>query len=192
MKKLIFATANPNKVREVNQLLAGKYLIESLADIGFTEEVPETTPTIEGNALQKVRYVHERIDKSCFSEDSGLEIDFLDGAPGVITAHYAGPERDANANMDLVLRQLGDTNNRGAQFRTVVALILDNREYTFEGIAKGSIAFQKSGSEGFGYDPIFIPDGYDISFAEMDKDTKNKISHRAIAVNKLIDFLRAS
>ncbi len=189
MKKILFATANPNKVREVNQLLTGTFLVESLSDIGFTEEVPETMPTIEGNALQKVRYVYERVRIDCFSEDTGLEIDFLDGAPGVYTARYAGPQRDPNDNMDLVLQQLGDTKNRGAQFRTVVALILNEQEYTFEGIARGTITLKKSGTEGFGYDPIFIPEGYDISFAQMDKDTKNEISHRGKAIRKLVKFL---
>jgi len=140
MKTIIFATQNPNKVREVNEMLAGQYAFQSLLDIGCTEDVPETSATIQGNALQKARYVHEKYGYHCFSEDTGLEIDSLDGAPGVITARYAGPQRDNQANMAKVLQELSDKSDRSAQFRTVIALILDGQEHLFEGICRGTRA----------------------------------------------------
>ena len=189
MNKIVFATNNPHKIKEVNEILAGKFQIVSLEEINCFEDIPETSPTIEGNALQKAKYVNEKYKVNCFSEDTGLEIEALNGAPGVITARYAGPERDAHANMDLVLQQLARSSNRKARFLTVIALILEDQIYTFEGIANGHIATQKTGEGGFGYDPIFIPEGYDISFAEMENEVKNKISHRAKAVTKLKDFL---
>jgi len=190
MKKLIFATGNPNKIKEVHQLLNGAFEIKGLRDIGCPEDLPETSPTIEGNALQKARYVHEHFGADCFSEDTGLEIDALNGEPGVLSARYAGEAKDPAANMDLVLRKLKGVENRKARFRTVVALILDGREHTFEGIAEGEIRTEKSGSGGFGYDPIFQPDGYGVTFAEMDSGSKNTISHRGKAVRSLIDFLK--
>ena len=188
MKELIFATANPNKVREVNDLLA-EYHVKSLKDIGCEEEIPETSPTIEGNALQKAQYVKKHYQLDCFSEDTGLEIEALNGEPGVITAHYAGPQRSAEDNMNLVLSKLANTKNRNARFKTIIALILNGETHLFEGIVNGQIATQKSGEKGFGYDPIFIPDGYETSFAEMNAEEKNKISHRARAIAKLKDFL---
>lgn len=190
MNTLIFATHNRNKVREV-QRIAGKTLnFKGLLEIGCEEDIPETSPTIEGNALQKARYVFEKYGENCFSEDTGLEIDALEGAPGVYTARYAGDDKDPEANMKMVLEQLRLQPNRAAQFRTVFALILDGKEYTFEGICKGEIAKQKLGEEGFGYDPIFIPAGDTRSFAQMSLDEKSKISHRGIALNKLIAFLQ--
>lgn len=190
MNTLIFATHNRNKVREV-QRIAGKTLnFKGLLEIGCEEDIPETSPTIEGNALQKARYVFEKYGENCFSEDTGLEIDALEGAPGVYTARYAGDDKDPEANMKMVLEQLRLQPNRTAQFRTVFALILDGKEYTFEGICKGEIAKQKLGEEGFGYDPIFIPAGDTRSFAQMSLDEKSKISHRGIALNKLIAFLQ--
>jgi XTP/dITP diphosphohydrolase len=190
MKEVIFATSNPNKVREVNEMLP-HLTIKSLKDIGCTEEVPETTGTIQGNALQKARYVSENYKVDCFSEDTGLEVEALNGEPGVDTAHYAGPERSADANMALLLTNLEGKESRKARFRTVVALILNGEEHQFEGIVNGTIAQAKMGDGGFGYDPIFIPDGYDISFAEMDKTEKNKISHRGRAIEKLMKFLNS-
>lgn len=189
METIVFATANQHKVREVNQLLGDQYQILSLKDIGCEEDIPETQDTIAGNAQQKARYLKAHYGHDCFAEDTGLEIDALDGAPGVYTARYAGPQRDPQANMQLVLEQLADTNWRSARFRTVIALILDGKEHLFEGIAEGTIAEQQSGSEGFGYDPIFIPEGYDQTFAELDSAEKNAISHRGKAVEKLAQFL---
>ncbi|GJM31321.1 MAG: non-canonical purine NTP pyrophosphatase [Saprospiraceae bacterium] len=189
MKKIVFATGNANKVQEVNELLAGQMQIISLIDIGHTEDIPETGATLEENALQKANFVKTHYQLDCFSEDTGLEIDALDGAPGVYTARYAGPERDAGANMDLVLQQLQHSPNRNARFRTVIALILNGETHLFEGIAEGKIALQQSGVQGFGYDPVFIPKGYSQTFAEMNAAEKNAISHRGRAIQKLIDFL---
>lgn len=188
--KLVFATGNPNKIREVHEMLSGGMDIAGLKDIGCYEDIPETQPTIEGNALQKARYVVDNYKVNCFSEDTGLEIDALNGEPGVYTARYAGDAKDPNANMALALERLKDKTNRGAQFKTVIALIIDKKEYTFEGIARGTIAHEKMGNKGFGYDPIFIPEGYTTSFAQMSAAEKNKISHRGKAVRKLVDFLQ--
>lgn len=189
MKSIVFATSNKNKVREVKEVLNPSFDIIGLADIGCEEEVPETSATIQGNALQKARYVHQNYGVNCFAEDSGLEIEALNGEPGVITARYAGPQRDAQDNMDLVLQKLADLAHRDARFITVIALILDGKEYLFEGIAAGQIAHKKTGSGGFGYDPIFIPEGYSVSFAEMTAEEKNSISHRGKAVAQLKSFL---
>ena len=189
MQTIVFATSNKYKVSEVNQLLDGHFEIKSLSDIGCHEEIPETSPTIPGNALQKARYVYERYHVNCFSEDTGLEIDALNGEPGVYSARYAGPERSAEANMALVLKKLDGQENRSARFRTVVALIIDGKEYLFEGIAEGTILNAKKGVQGFGYDPVFQPTGYEKSFAQMDATEKNKISHRGKAIRKLIEFL---
>lgn len=189
MNSIVFATANENKVREVKEVLEGAFDIIGLADIDCNEEIPETSSTIAGNALQKARYVHQHYGVDCFAEDSGLEIEALNGAPGVITARYAGPQRDAQDNMDLVLQNLGGNAHRKARFITVIALILNGREFIFEGIAPGNIAYKKTGSGGFGYDPIFIPEGYSNSFAEMSPEEKNAISHRGKAVAQLKAFL---
>jgi len=170
-------------------MIGDKYEFIGLKDIGCTEDVPETQETIEGNALQKARYVKKHYGVDCFSEDTGLEIDALDGAPGVYTARYGGPERSADKNMARVQKELSDSANRGGQFKTVIALILNGEEHVFEGIARGTIRKEKSGEGGFGYDPIFEPKGYDITFAEMDSTEKNKISHRGQAVRALIAFL---
>lgn len=184
---LVFATNNANKVKEVNTMLNGMEVV-SLKAIDCTEEIPETTGTIPGNALQKARYVYDNYQVDCFAEDTGLEIDALDGAPGVDTAFYSG-SRDDQANMKKVLDNLTTTTQRGAQFRTVVALVIAGKEYTFEGICRGTISKEMRGTQGFGYDPIFIPDGYPTTFAEMDATEKNKISHRKKAVAQLLDFL---
>jgi len=187
--KFIFATSNPNKVREVNEMLGQQFEVQSLKDIGVTEDIPETADTFEGNALQKARWIYERYNCDCFSEDTGLEVEALHMAPGVITARYAGPSRDANDNMDLVLKNLKGQSNRKAQFRTAVALIVNGKEYVFEGICKGKITQEKIGEGGFGYDPIFIPEGYTQTFAELPKSVKNEVSHRAKAVAHLVNFL---
>ena len=188
---IVFATSNANKVREVSALLDGNIEIVSLEDIGCTEEIPETQPTIEGNALQKARYVRDNYKIDCFAEDTGLEIMALNGEPGVYSARYAGEDKDSEANMTKVLTKLEGKSDRTAQFKTVVALTLNEKEYTFEGICKGHIATAKSGHQGFGYDPIFIPEGYDVSFAEMSAEDKNRISHRGKAIDKLKDFLNS-
>jgi XTP/dITP diphosphohydrolase len=188
---IVFATANQNKVREVLELLDDGINIVSLQDIGCEEDIPETQPTIEGNALQKAQYVIENYQTNCFAEDTGLEIEALNGEPGVFSARYAGEQKDSEANMNLVLEKLKGQTNRKAQFKTVIALIIDGKETLFEGIAKGHITEAKSGGKGFGYDPIFIPEGYDISFAEMSAEEKNKISHRGKAVKLLLNHLNS-
>jgi len=186
---LVFATGNPNKLKEVRALIGHKYTIKGLSDIGCTKDIPETSDTIEGNALLKARYVKEHYQLDCFSEDTGLEVDALAGAPGIYSARFAGPQKDADDNMDLLLKKLQDEDNRAAQFRTVVALILNGKEYTFEGIIRGHIAPRRLGDKGFGYDPLFIPEGYATSFAQMEQKNKNVISHRGRAIQKLQDFL---
>ncbi len=188
--KLIFATGNPHKMNEVQAMLGDLYTIQNLKDIGYLHDIPEPHDTLEANALEKAQVIFREYNVNCFSEDTGLEIDILNGEPGVRTARYAGEEKSATANMDLALQKLKGATNRQAQFRTVVALILDGKEYTFEGIARGTIRTEKSGEEGFGYDPIFQPKGYSITFAEMDKESKNAISHRGKAIQKLVAFLQ--
>lgn len=183
------ATANQNKIKEIQAKLGEAYQFLSLPDIGCTEDVPETSDTIEGNALQKARYVYEKYGYNCFSEDTGLEVEALDGAPGVITARYAGEDKNHDANMDKVLAELKDKPNRKARFKTVVALILDGKEYLFEGLAPGSITTEKTGADGFGYDPIFMPEGFDRTYAQMTMAEKNALSHRARAIAKLKAFL---
>lgn len=189
MNPIVIATNNPHKIKEIHEILDGAFEVKGLKDIGCTVELPETTGTIPGNAVQKAQYVFDHYGVDCFAEDTGLEIDALNGAPGVDTAHYAGPERDALANMNLVLQQLAGRDDRSARFRTVIALILKGELHTFEGIAEGRIANNRSGQDGFGYDPIFIPDGYEQTFAELSSDIKNTISHRGRAMEKLKAFL---
>ncbi len=189
MKRLVMATANPNKIREIQKKLGDAYQFLSLSDIGCTEDVPETQDTIEGNALQKAHYVFNKYGYNCFSEDTGLEIEALDGAPGVITARYAGEDKNPEANMNKALQELKGKTNRKARFKTVIALLLDGKEYLFEGIVHGEITTEKQGNEGFGYDPIFQPEGFDRTYAQMSMDEKNLMSHRALAVAKLKAFL---
>jgi len=190
MKTLIFATNNKHKLEEIGSLTARGFHILSLAEIGCTEEIPETEPTLEGNALLKARFVHSRFVHDCFADDTGLEIDALNGRPGVYSARYGGKAHDFELNMDKVLEELKGITNRKAQFRTVIALIMEEQEFLFEGIVKGNVLTEKRGKEGFGYDPIFQPEGCDHSFAEMTMEEKNAMSHRARAVNKLAKFLR--
>ncbi len=190
MNPIVIATNNPHKIKEIHEILDGAFEVKGLKEIGCTEELPETTGTIPGNAIQKAQHVFDLYGVDCFAEDTGLEIDALNGAPGVDTAHYAGPERDPLANMDLVLRQLSGKEDRSARFRTVIALIQGGELHTFEGIAEGRIAITRSGQDGFGYDPIFIPNGYEQTFAELSSDIKNAISHRGKAMKKLKAFLR--
>ncbi|HMP12754.1 MAG TPA: RdgB/HAM1 family non-canonical purine NTP pyrophosphatase [Saprospiraceae bacterium] len=187
--RIVFATNNLHKIQEINAILGTAIQIVGLRDIGCSEALPETQDTLSGNALQKARYVAEYYGVDCFSEDTGLEIEALHGAPGVDTAHYAGPARDPQANMQLVLRQLQGNVHRAAQFRTVIALYLQGKEHLFEGVVRGQIAVAPRGQGGFGYDPIFIPEGYTQTFSELPADVKNRISHRAKAAQALTVFL---
>ena len=188
--KICFASNNPKKLEEISQKLRGSSIeIIPLSETGITEEIPETGDTFVDNAFQKARYVYERTGQYCFADDSGLEAHALGGAPGVYSAHYAGGQRDAHDNMDKLLDALKDKTDRSASFKTVIALIHPTGEYFFEGEIRGHIIHQKRGEKGFGYDPIFVPEGYDITFAEMAPDVKNTISHRALAVDKLVEFL---
>ncbi|MFZ4543400.1 MAG: RdgB/HAM1 family non-canonical purine NTP pyrophosphatase [Saprospiraceae bacterium] len=190
MEPLIFATRNANKVRELNAQIDGKIEIKTLDFLNHMDELPEDFRTLEENARQKAEFIHKLYAVNCFSEDTGLEIEALDGKPGVDTAHYSG-SRDNDSNIAKVLSEMSDLENRTARFRTVIYLILDGDTHIFEGIVTGKIAQKASiGKEGFGYDPIFIPDGYKQSFAEMPLELKKEISHRAKAVEKLVSFLR--
>lgn len=191
--RIVFATNNAHKLSEIRQILGHRIEVLSLSDIGCHADIPETADTLEGNALQKAEYVVDHYHISCFADDTGLEVDALGGAPGVFSARYAGGGHDSEANMSKLLGELGENNNRKARFRTVIALITldgDHREVnTFEGIVEGQITHERHGDEGFGYDPIFQPDGYDKTFAQLGMDIKNHISHRARATEKLARFL---
>ncbi len=187
--EIVFATNNPNKVLEVQALIPKHIKLLSLADINCFEDIPETQPTIEGNAKQKADYITRKYGYNCFADDTGLEVDALVGAPGVFSARYAGESRSADANMDKLLLELKNKPNRNAQFKTIIALHINNTQHTFTGICKGEITTDKKGDKGFGYDPIFKPNGFKITFAEMPLETKNKIGHRGKAVEKLVDFL---
>ena len=187
--KLVFATNNQHKLDEVRKITAGNTEIVSLSDINCHEEIPETADTLEGNALQKARYIKEHFGYDCFADDTGLEVEALHNAPGVYSARYAGPGHDSEANMNKLLHEMEGKENRKARFRTVIALILEGEEYLFEGVVNGTIIKEKKGGSGFGYDPIFMPDTYAQTFAEMGNDIKNRISHRAEAVKKLTAFL---
>ena len=189
--KLVFATNNPNKLFELQALVPDGMEILSLKDINCNEELPETNPTLHENALQKAKYVYQNYGFNCFADDTGLEIDALGGAPGVYSARYAGVECKAEDNMKKVLTKLENEENRNAKFRTVIALIIKGEENLFEGECNGEITKAKSGVEGFGYDPIFTPEGYEITFAEMSKTEKGVISHRGKAVEKLVGFLNS-
>ena len=190
MKKIVFATNNENKLREIKELLKDKIEVVSLEDIGFHEDIEETELTLEGNALLKSKAIFDRYDCDVFSDDTGLEIDALDGEPGVFSARYADKNNsDAEENMKKVLAKMKGKKDRTANFRTAISLILNGEQYIFEGIVHGTILKQKQGDEGFGYDPIFQPLNYTESFAELPSEVKNKISHRGLAVQKLVTFL---
>lgn len=189
MKEIVFATHNTNKIREIQAQLIGSYKLIGLTDIGLHEDIPETAITFEGNALLKAQHVWEKFGISCFADDSGLAVEALGGAPGVYSARYAGLQKNDSDNINLLLKNLENTSNLNAQFHTVIALLLNGEVHYFEGIIRGKISREKRGNYGFGYDPIFIPDGYSQTFAEMPLSEKNKISHRARAVMKLIEFL---
>ena len=191
-RKLVFATNNAHKLEEVAAILGDQVELLSLNDIGCQADIPETAETLEGNALLKSSYIYKNYHLDCFADDTGLEVETLNGAPGVYSARYAGGEgHDAQANMLRLLHELDGKENRKAQFRTAISLILDGKEYLFEGVIKGEIIKEKRGDSGFGYDPVFMPEGYDRTFAELGNDIKNQISHRALAVQKLCEFLQS-
>ena len=188
--KLVFATHNANKAEEIQSLLPENFQILTLSDINCHEEIPETAETLEGNSLLKAQFVSDNFNLNCFADDTGLEIDALNGRPGVYSARYAGEAKNAEANMNLVLSELKNESNRKAQFRTVITLILNDKTHVFEGIVRGEMSNEKRGSDGFGYDPIFIPEGQSKTFAEMTLVEKNQQSHRARAFEKMINFLK--
>ena len=187
--KLVFATNNQHKLQEIKQLLNGSFELLCLNDIGCDDDIPENQDTLEGNAAEKAFFIYNKYGINCFADDTGLEIEALNGEPGVYSARYAGEERSAENNMDLVLEKLNKIKNRKARFRTVVSLVIDGCESQFEGIVNGQILEEKRGETGFGYDPIFKPDESDRSFAEMPMEEKNQISHRGRAVQKLVEYL---
>lgn len=189
MQEIVFATNNQHKLAELRRIVGDRYRILSLADIGCHEDIPETADTLEGNALQKARYIRDHYGYDCFADDTGLMVDALDGAPGVYSARYAGPGHDSAANMRLLLANMEGKTDRSARFVTVIALILGGREMTFEGRVEGEILTSPEGDGGFGYDPVFRPDGREVSFAMMSTDDKNAISHRGRATARLIDYL---
>ena len=188
--KLVFASNNKNKIQEIQALVPNTIQIVSLEDIGCTEDIPETADTIEGNAILKANYVTSNYGYDCFADDTGLEVEALNGAPGVYSARYAGEQKDANDNMDKLLSELKDKSNRKANFKTVIALNLNGKQNLFTGIINGKIIDEKIGTNGFGYDPIFVADGFDKTFAELSMKEKSTISHRGIAVKELIHFLQ--
>jgi len=187
--QLVFATNNPNKLKEVQALLPSSITLISLKDVGCLEDIPETQPTIKGNAIQKAEYIKQHYGHDCFADDTGLEVNALHGEPGVFSARYAGEQRNANDNMDKLLSKLQVKDDRSAQFKTVIALHINNQLHTFTGICQGHITKEKKGNKGFGYDPIFRPKGYESTFAEMDLELKNNIGHRGKAVQQLVEFL---
>lgn len=189
MRKIVFATNNQHKLEEIRKITGGKIKILSLSDIGCREDIPETGATLEENALIKAQFVKNRFGFDCFADDTGLEVEALNGAPGVYSARYAGEACNPQDNMEKLLAALQGNDNRLARFRTVMALLLDGKEYCFEGEIGGRITEERRGTAGFGYDPVFVPEGYDKTFAELGEEEKNNISHRALATQKLIAFL---
>lgn len=188
--ELVFATNNKHKLQELQAILGNHFELKSLKEIDCFEEIPEEQPTLEGNANQKAFYVFEKYGYSCFADDTGLEIEALNGEPGVYSARYSGEEKSAEANMKKVLEKMIEIKHRNARFRTVISLVINGKEKQFEGIVEGEIIQEKKGDSGFGYDPIFQPLGYNITFAEMNLENKNKISHRGRAVEKLVQYLK--
>lgn len=188
--QLVFASNNKNKILEIQSILPDTIEILSLESIGCYEDIPETATTIEGNAILKANYVTQKYGYNCFADDTGLEVDALNGEPGVYSARYAGEQRNSDDNMDKLLECLSDKSNRKAQFKTVIALNLNGKQHLFTGIARGEITLEKSGNQGFGYDPIFKPEEYQETFAQLSLDIKNKISHRGKATQLLINFLK--
>lgn len=193
LPRLVLATNNKHKVSELKPLLEHRYALSTLDDIGCSEELPETTDTLEGNSLQKAQYLFDHYKLACIADDSGLEVDALNGEPGVYSARYAGPQRDSDDNIDLLLTKLKSHTNRKARFRAVITFIDEaGNSKLFEGVVNGTIIDERRGTDGFGYDPVFVPDGYDQTFAEMPLEEKNKISHRSRAIEKLFAFFKES
>jgi XTP/dITP diphosphohydrolase len=190
MIELVFATNNIHKLEEIRKVAGNTIVIKSLKDIGCNDDIPETAETLEGNASLKSWYIYNKFRKNCFADDTGLEVAALNEKPGVYSARFAGPEQNPEKNIVKLLSELKNKSDRRAQFRTVISLIIDGKESFFEGVVKGKILFEKKGTKGFGYDPVFIPDGFKKSFAEMSLDEKNEISHRANAMNALMQLLR--
>ena len=186
---IVFATNNAHKLEEVRAIVSGDIRIVGLQDIDCQDDIPETADTLEGNALLKAKYVHERFGYDCFADDTGLEVEALNGEPGVHSARYAGDAHDSNANIKKLLHALEGQHNRKARFRTVIALIINGQTAYFEGVVNGQIIKERRGMTGFGYDPVFVPDGFDKTFAELGSETKNRISHRAMATRKLAEKL---
>ncbi len=193
-KNLIFATSNKNKIAEINKLLPKNLSlsISTMGEMGIEEDIPETGNTLEENAIQKAMYIYDKYGYNCFAEDTGLVVNSLDGKPGIYSARYAGKERSSEKNMEKVLNKLKGIQDRSAYFKTVIALIIEGELKTFEGVINGEITLSKTGDSGFGYDPIFKPEGYDKTFAEIGLSEKNKISHRAKALKKLVNYLKDS
>jgi len=189
MKKIVFATNNRHKLEEIGNILGNEFEVLSLSDIGYYDDIPETGDTLSENASQKSHTIFNRFNIDCFSDDTGLDIDALNGEPGVYSARYAGENASYNDNVNKVLSELKGFENRRAAFRTVISLILNGKEFQFEGRVAGQITKERRGVDGFGYDPVFLPDGFDITFAEMSQEIKNKISHRGKATEKLVAFL---
>ena len=189
-KELIFATANINKIREVQAMLENIYSVKSSKDLGLEEDIPEDMDTLQGNASQKSHFLNDRFGCDCFADDTGLEVDALNGAPGVYSARYAGESKSSEENMDMLLKNMEGVENRKARFKTVISLIKEGEEMFFEGVVEGTIRREKCGADGFGYDPIFEPEGFSTTFAEMSSEQKNQLSHRGIAVRKLVDYLK--
>jgi XTP/dITP diphosphohydrolase len=187
--QIVFATNNENKLKEIRNILGISFSLLSLSDLNIKDDIPENEPDLEGNALHKARYVHKLVNMNVFADDTGLEVESLGGLPGVHSARFAGEDKNSDANIEKLLTMMSNSSDRKARFRTVIALILDGREYIFEGIVNGKIIKERRGKEGFGYDPVFIPENHELTFAEMPLNEKNKISHRAMAFQKLIEFL---
>jgi XTP/dITP diphosphohydrolase len=190
MSSILFASHNTYKAKEIASLLPDHLKLITLSDLNYYEEIPETGTTLKENSLIKAKFTYDKFNCNCFADDSGLEVEALNNEPGVYSARYAGLQKNDGANMDKLLNSLKDVNNRIARFKTVIAFIYEGKEYFFEGIINGKITNTKTGTNGFGYDPIFMPEGFNKTFAEMSSDEKNSISHRAIAVKKMIDFLK--
>ena len=187
--QLVFATNNDHKLTEIRDMLGDSFKLLSLRDLNLEEDIPENEPSLEGNAMHKARHVYGILNMDVFADDTGLETDILNGLPGVHSARFAGEDKNSDENIDKLLGLMGSSENRKARFRTIIALILDGKEYLFEGVSEGTIMFERRGREGFGYDPVFVPSGCSLTYAEMPLDEKNKISHRARAFNKLKEFL---
>lgn len=188
--KIVFATNNPNKLKEVQEILGDKFEILSLRDVNIETDIPENHETLWENALQKAEFIYNKTNLPCFADDTGLEVDALKGAPGVYSARYAGQNATSEKNIDKLLKELGNDPDRKARFKTVIAFVTGKQNHFFEGACNGQILNSRQGGEGFGYDPVFMPDGYSISFAEMSSEKKNKISHRGLAVQKFAKFMR--